>query len=64
MKLKDSKTKNYLGEIEPSEVVTLESGDYPAIEALPFAVIELRKYGRQIDVPHRRRKLIRDPMAL
>ncbi len=63
MFLKDSKTKNYLGEIEPSEVVSLELGDYPAIEALAFAVIEMRKYGRQIDMPHRRRKPIRDPMA-
>jgi len=43
--LKDSKTKNNLGEIDPSEEVTLELGDYPAIEALAFAVWELRKYG-------------------
>jgi len=61
--LKDSKTKNYLGEIEPSEVVTLELGDYPAVEALAFAVIEMRKYGRQINLPRRRKQLIRDPMA-
>jgi len=61
--LKDSKTKNYLGEIEPSEVVTLELGDCPAVEALAFAVIELRKYGRQIDMPRRRRKLIRHPIS-
>jgi hypothetical protein len=33
-----------LGEIEPSEVVTLELGDYPAVEALAFAVIEMRRY--------------------
>ena len=59
--LKDSKTKNYLGEIEPSEVVELQLGDYPAIEALAFAVIELREYGRQIDMP-RRRKEPRSPM--
>jgi hypothetical protein len=61
--LKDSKTKKYLGEIEPSEVVTLELGDYPAVEALAFAVIEMRKYGRQINLPRRRRKPFRDPMA-
>jgi len=61
--LKDSKTKNYLGEIGPSEVVPLELGDYPAIEALAFAVIELRKYGYQIDMPRRRKKPVRDPMV-
>jgi hypothetical protein len=61
--LKDSKTKNYFGEIEPSEVVTPELGDYPAIEALAFAVIELRKFGRQINLPRRRRKLKLGPMA-
>ncbi len=49
MFLKDSKTKDYLGEIEPSEVVTLELGDYPAIEALAFAVIEMRLFGRHGD---------------
>jgi len=63
--LKDSKTKNYLGEIEPSEVVELQLGDYPAIEALAFAMIEMRKYGRQIAMPpqHRRRKQVKSPMA-
>lgn len=60
MFLKDSKTKNYLG-IKPNEVVTLELGDYPAVEALAFAVIELREYGRQIDMPRRRRNP-RSPM--
>lgn len=49
MFLKDSKTKNYFGEIEPNEVVTLELGDYPAIEALAFAVIEMRRFGQRID---------------
>lgn len=60
--LKDSKIKNYLGEIEPSEVVELQLGDYPAIEALAFPLIELRKYGRQIDMPHRRKEPILSPM--
>lgn len=40
--LKDSAVVNYLGSIEPAEIVALELGDYPAIEALAFAVIEMR----------------------
>ena len=39
--LKDSKIKNYLSEIEKNEAVELQLGDYPAIEALAFAVIEM-----------------------
>ncbi|MBC8468934.1 MAG: hypothetical protein H8D56_05635 [Planctomycetes bacterium] len=56
--LKDSKTKNYLGDIEPSDVADLQLGDYPAIEAMAFAVIELRRHGQQSSVPEwlRRRK--------
>lgn len=40
--LKDSKTRSYLSEIEGSEIADLERGAYPAIEALAFAVIEMR----------------------
>ena len=37
--LKDSKIIGYLSEIEECEVADLDLGDYPAIEALCFAVI-------------------------
>jgi hypothetical protein len=40
--LKGSKIVNYLSVIEESEIAELEPGEYPAIEALAFAVIELR----------------------
>ena len=42
--LKTSKILNYLSEIEESETAALELGDYPAIEAIAFAVIEMRNY--------------------
>ena len=61
--LKDSKVKNYLGNIEPSEVADLQLGDYPAVEALAFAVIELRRYGRQSNVPRRRKEPSLSPMS-
>jgi len=35
--LKDSKVVNYLSAIEESEIIPLELGDNPAIEALGFA---------------------------
>ncbi|MHC4117013.1 MAG: hypothetical protein ACYSWO_05865 [Planctomycetota bacterium] len=41
--LKDSKIPGYLSEIEGSEVGELERGAYPAIEALAFAVVEMRR---------------------
>lgn len=48
--LKESKVLNYLSEItEESEVATLELGDFPAIEALAFAVIEMRNYNFDLD---------------
>jgi hypothetical protein len=40
--LKDSKILSYLSEIEESEITSHELGDYPAIKALAFAVIEMR----------------------
>jgi hypothetical protein len=42
--LKDSKILEYLSEstVEPGEIASLQFGDYPAIEALAFAVMELR----------------------
>ncbi len=33
----------YLNDIEESDIATLELGDYPAIEALAFAAIEVRR---------------------
>jgi len=41
--LRDSKILSHLSGIEGSEIATLELGDYPAIEALAFAVISLRR---------------------
>ena len=44
--LKDSKILNYLREIgiEEGEIAPLELGDYPAIESIAFAAIEMRKH--------------------
>lgn len=42
--LKDSKILNYLSEIEEGETASLELGDFPAVEALAFAVIEMRSH--------------------
>lgn len=42
----DSKILNYLSEIEDGEAATLELGDYPAVEAIAFAVIEMRNQFR------------------
>jgi hypothetical protein len=47
--LKDSKVANYLSGIEPGEVVNLQLGEYPAIEALAMAVLEMRN--RERDYP-------------
>jgi hypothetical protein len=40
--LKGCKILSYLSEIEDAAICELELGDYPAIEALAFAVLELR----------------------
>ena len=40
--IKEGKTANYLRSIQENEISELELGDYPAIEALAFAVMELR----------------------
>jgi hypothetical protein len=40
--LKDSKILNYLAAIEEGQIAELELGAYPAIEALAFAVIEMK----------------------
>jgi hypothetical protein len=62
--LKDSRVVNYLHGIEENEIATLELGDYPGIEALAFAAIELREYGVAIDRPRPRpSRRPRSPMA-
>ena len=45
--LKDSRVLNYLSEVEESDLAELELGDYPAIEALAFAVIEMLDHDRR-----------------
>jgi hypothetical protein len=40
--LKDSKVLDYLANIEKEHVAELQLGDFPAIEALAFAVITMR----------------------
>lgn len=42
--LKNSKVLDYLANIEEKEVADLQFGAYPAIEALAFAVIEMRSH--------------------
>jgi len=42
--LKSSKLVDYLADIEEKEIADLQFGDFPAIEALAFAVIELRNH--------------------
>jgi hypothetical protein len=44
--LKDSRVRDYLGQIGPDEETELELGEYPAIEALAFAVLEMRNRRR------------------
>lgn len=43
--LKNSKIIDYLSTIESSGISTMEVGECPAIEALAFAVIEMRSHG-------------------
>jgi len=50
--LKDSRIIPYLGEVKPDEIPFMEFGEYPAIEALTFAVHEIT-YWRP---PERRRR--------
>ncbi len=47
--LKDSKVANYLSGIEPEQVVDMQLGEYPAIEALAFSALEMRN--RERDYP-------------
>jgi len=44
--LEDSKVVDDLGIIEPSQIPEIEFGDFPAVEALAFAVIEMRGRGK------------------
>ncbi|MBL7186303.1 MAG: hypothetical protein ISS70_08245 [Phycisphaerae bacterium] len=43
LSLGNSKVRGYLSEVEGSEIADLERASYPAIEALAFAVIEMRR---------------------
>ena len=42
--LKDSKIANYLSAIRENEISVFEPGEYPAIEALAFVALEMRRY--------------------
>ena len=46
--LKESKVKNYLSNIESSEISNMELGEYPAIEAVAMAAIELQNTAARI----------------
>ena len=46
--LKESKVKNYLSSIESSEISGMELGEYPAIEAVAMAAIELQNTAARI----------------
>jgi hypothetical protein len=50
--LKDSRAKDSLAVTDPAEVANLPFGAFPAIEALAFAVLELRDHGGYLDAPH------------
>jgi len=57
LELRDSKILNYLSMIDSAEIADLELGDYPAIEAIAFAVLEMRSrnedYEADSSVPDR-----------
>ena len=46
--LKESKILGYLNNISPLDASALEFGDYPALEALAFSVLEMRRHGGQL----------------
>jgi hypothetical protein len=46
--LKESRILGHLSNIEPLDASGLEFGDYPAIEALAVAVLEMRRHGSQL----------------
>ena len=46
----NSKILSYLSEIKPGDIGELELGAYPAVEALAFAVIEMRQDERDVIV--------------
>jgi len=56
--LKDSKIRGYLSEIKEDEIAELEHGAYPAIEALAFAVIEMRRWTEAKDFNGLRKRLV------
>lgn len=44
--LKESKLQGYMFQPQESDLATIEFGDYPAIEALAFAVLELERQAK------------------
>jgi len=48
--MEGSKILDYLAGIQTQEISSMEFGEFPAIEALGFAVIEMRQYGSQINL--------------
>jgi hypothetical protein len=52
--LKDSGVVGYLSQVKPDEIPFLEFGEYPAFEALAFAVEELQSWLRQEREPRPR----------
>lgn len=63
--LKDSKILNYLAAIEESEIASLELGDFPSIEALAFAVIEMKDRcpDNEAEAHHEERRRPLSPMC-
>jgi hypothetical protein len=45
----DALVAQYLRELETPDIASLEIGDFPGIEALGFAVIEMRRYFERAD---------------
>lgn len=65
--LKTSRVLEYLGQIKPDEIPFMEFGEYPAIEALGFAVCEMLDYAQLVDSrlrTSREDRLRLHPMAL
>ena len=49
--LKTSRAGEYLHAIESRKLIEYEFGDFPALEALAFAVLELRRYAESLNRP-------------
>lgn len=51
--LKDSMILDYLGEVEEIDIAEFKPGEYPAIEALGFTIIEMRGEVEEFEDPRR-----------